>query len=112
MKKKKLPESFRAYFWDVDFDAVEKCDYIFIINRILDYGNTFDIRWLLKHYTKKNIKKVLHNSQNLSRKTANFWADLLDIDKSKVPALKKSYIPPLPLNFFLDPIKCNFSMNI
>ena len=89
-----LPDSFRAYFWDVRFEEieVEKSSY-FIIKRVLDRGNLFDIRWLLKTYGKEEIKKVVMLTKDLSRPTGNFWADLLGIEKTQVPCLQKPYSP-------------------
>ena len=48
-EKIQLPQSFRTYFWDVDFEKLEiKRSAHLIIKRILDRGNFSDIRWLLR----------------------------------------------------------------
>ncbi len=93
MTAKKLPKSFKQYFWDVDFDKVDpqKSDQ-YVIHRLIDRGNDKAIRWLLKHYSKDLIKEVVTNRRGFSPKTANFWALLLNIDARKVVCLQKPYL--------------------
>jgi len=90
----KLPESFRSYFWDVAFDELQihKSAHL-VIKRLLDRGNLSDIRWLVKTYGQDDIKKVVMGTKDLARPTGNFWADILWIDKKKVPCLQKPYFP-------------------
>lgn len=89
---KKLPAFLKQYFWDVDFKQLDFwTDKTFILKRVLDRGNDKAIKWLLKHYTKADIKELVLTTRDLSAKTANFWADLLNIDKRKVPCLQKPY---------------------
>ncbi|MBI2032848.1 MAG: hypothetical protein HYT10_00040 [Candidatus Levybacteria bacterium] len=93
-KKKQVPEFLRAYFWDVDFEDLEVKKHSFlVIKRVLDRGNLSDIRWLIKTYGKDDIKKVVMDTRDLARSTANFWADILGLDKNKVPCLQKPYSP-------------------
>ena len=93
-EKTKPPKSLRPLFWDVVFEelVVEKHAFL-IIKRILDRGSLSDIRWLLKTYGKDEIRKVVMETRDLSRPTGNFWADILDINKNKVPCLQKPYFP-------------------
>ena len=89
---KKLPAFLKQYFWDVNFNKLEVGpDKYFILKRVLDRGNDKALRWVLKHYTKEDIRQLLLTTRDLSAKTANFWADLLDVDKRKVPCLQKPY---------------------
>ena len=90
---KKLPVFLKQYFWDVDFEKVnpEKSAQ-YIIFRLLNKGNDKAIRWLFKTYPKDLIKEVVRERRGFSAKTANFWADLLDIDKRKVVCLQKPYL--------------------
>lgn len=94
MNQKKLPESFRGYFWDVDFDSLTlENTPILILKRIIDRGDTNAIRWMRRYYSKEQIKKLLLLTRDLSQKSANFWADLLGIDHKKVRCLQKPYSP-------------------
>lgn len=89
---KKLPFFLKQYFWDVDFEKLElETSKTFILKRVLDRGNDKALKWLLKHYTKNDIRELLLTTRDLSAKTANFWADLLNIDKRKVVCLQKPY---------------------
>ena len=85
---KKLPKEFKQYFWDVDFEKVnpEKSAQ-YIIFRLLNKGNDKAIRWLFKTYPKDLIKEVVRERRGFSAKTANFWADLLDIEVYNRPIL-------------------------
>ena len=97
MKRKEktlLPESFRPYFWDVRFEDLDAGTHShLIIKRVLDRGNLSDIRWLIKTYGENAIREVVLTTRDLSRPTANFWADILGIDKAKVPCLQTPYSP-------------------
>lgn len=90
---KKLPAFLKQYFWDVDFKEVDKeQNATYIIHRLLDKGNDRVIRWLFKTYNRDLIKEVITKRRGFSAKTANFWADLLDIDKRKVVCLQTPYL--------------------
>jgi|SRR3989344_1032790 len=92
VKSAKIPKSFKQYFWDVDFAKLEFWHAkTFILKRLLDRGDDQAILWVREHYTKEDIKNLLLTTRDLSAKTANFWADLLGIDKRKVACLQKPY---------------------
>lgn len=92
MGTKKIPSFLKKYFWDVDFGKLSfEESKTFILKRVLDRGDDKAIKWLLKHYTKEDIKNLLLVTRDLSAKTANFWADLLSIDHKRVPCLQKPY---------------------
>jgi hypothetical protein len=93
-EKIQVPEFLRSYFWDVKFEelGVEKNAFL-IIKRVLDRGNLHDIRWLVKIYGRDEIKKVVMKTRDLARPTGNFWADMLGLNKRKVPCLQKPYSP-------------------
>lgn len=89
---KKLPIFLKQYFWDVDFNKIDlEKSRTFILKRVLDRGDDKALKWLLKHYTKDDIRQLLLTTQDLSAKTANFWADILNVDHKKVPCLQKPY---------------------
>jgi hypothetical protein len=44
---KRLPEEFRKYFWDVDYDDLSLDKYPkFIAERIMNYGDLDSVKWL------------------------------------------------------------------
>ena len=94
MKKKKLPIFFKPYFWDIDFSTLSLTDNPqFIIKRTLDRGNTKALLWLLNYYPKEKIKDTILTSRDFSQKTANFWADVFNLDRTKILCLQKPYSP-------------------
>lgn len=88
----KLPKFLKQYFWDVDFNSLDfEKSKPFILKRVLDRGDTKALSWLMKHYTKDEIRQLLQFSRDISQKTANFWVDYLEIDPKKIPCLQKPY---------------------
>lgn len=93
-KNAQLPEYLRSYFWDVNFEDLEiKKHTFFVVKRVLDRGNLRDVRWLIKTYGKSSIKAVIIKTKDLARPTGNFWADILGLDKKRIPCLQKPYSP-------------------
>jgi hypothetical protein len=93
-KSANLPEFLKPYFWDVDFEKLElKSDSFFVTKRVIDRGDTTALRFVLKTYGVEMIKQVVLKTRDLSRPTGNFWAEILELDKSTVPCLQKPYSP-------------------
>jgi len=72
--------SFRqSLFWDVDpkkIDAEKNARYI--IERVLDFGNDEEIRWLFEHYPKALLQGVLNDSRgNIHKKSKALWSLVL-----------------------------------
>lgn len=87
-----IPLRFKRYFWDSDFDKIDaKKDSLFIIGRILEYGNREAIIWMIKNFKKAELKQVLLKRRGFSQKSANYWAHIFNIPKNKILCLKKSY---------------------
>jgi hypothetical protein len=87
---KKLPKFLKKYFWNVDFDKLDIEKHRFdVIGRILDYGDEKDIRWMNRHFTINEQIKVLCASGDISPRSANFWALILEVPKKKVKCLQK-----------------------
>ncbi|PIP57775.1 hypothetical protein COX03_01290 [Candidatus Woesebacteria bacterium CG22_combo_CG10-13_8_21_14_all_39_10] len=90
----KLPRKFYRYFWDVDPTKVNLhrgAD--FVVKRILEHGQTADLRWVVNRYGTGAIKQVLFKYRDLSRKTGLFWSHILDIPKDKIKCLQIPYHP-------------------
>lgn len=89
---KPLPRFLKEYFWDVDFNKLDKKTYdFFIIERILEDGDKKAIKWMENNFESSRIKSALYNSKNLSKKSANFWQIIFNIKKDKILCLKKSF---------------------
>lgn len=86
-----LPEFLKEYFWDVKFEELDLEKWrVFILKRIMEYGDDKAVDWMWKNFKKSEIKDALCNYRGYSRKSANFWASVLDIPKQEVLCLKKS----------------------
>jgi hypothetical protein len=71
-----LPESFRKYFWDVDWnDLNQHTDAYqdFILCRIADKGDLEAARWLVCRIPVAYIADVVDCSRTVSEKTRRFW---------------------------------------
>ncbi|MBI3008983.1 MAG: hypothetical protein HYY56_05680 [Candidatus Omnitrophica bacterium] len=87
---KKLPGFLKKYFWDVEFKKIDpNKTKIYVLRRILDYGDEKAVTWMYKNFKKSEIKNALSNFRGYSQKSANYWALILDIPKEEVLCLKK-----------------------
>ncbi|MBU4446376.1 hypothetical protein KJ656_15055 [bacterium] len=76
---KKLPEEFRKYFWDCNFNELSLDKYQkFVVERILNFGDIHSVRYILLNVDKSEIKNIISTSRNLNNKTKNFWKIMLN----------------------------------
>jgi hypothetical protein len=88
----KLPQALKKYFWDVEFEKIDfKNRRVYVLKRILEYGDEKAVAWMWKNFKKRDIKNVLSKYRGFSLKTANFWAFILKIDKENVKCLNTSF---------------------
>ncbi|MEW5768079.1 MAG: hypothetical protein AB1797_10745 [bacterium] len=87
---KKLPEFLNKYFWEVEFKNIDlQKRRVYVLRRILEYGDEQAVAWMWNNFKKSEIKNVLSNFRGYSQKSANYWALILDVPKKKVLCLKK-----------------------
>ena len=87
-----LPPRIKKYFWDADIDQSDfKKHAPYVIERILEYGDESAVRWLFQTFPGSLIKKTLMTRRGFSPQSANFWAFILKVPKSKVLCLKKPF---------------------
>lgn len=87
-----LPSFLKKYFWDVNFDKLDlRKNQLYIIVRLLEYGDIKEIHWLFKNVPQAKIRGAILKSRELSRKTINFWSLFFNLDKTKIRCLEKSY---------------------
>ena len=70
----------QALFWDTDpkkIDLQKNAQYV--IERVLDFGNDKEVKWLWKFYDKKLLKKVVTNSRSLRPKSKALWTLVLKL---------------------------------
>jgi len=88
----KLPYDLKKYFWDVNFTELKpQGKQVYIIKRILEYGDKPAIDWMFKNFKRSEIKNALCNFRGYSQKSANYWAFILNIKKEAVKCLNRSF---------------------
>ncbi len=90
---KNVPSFVEKYLWDVKVDSLDINKHSgFVIERVLEYGDTESFAWLIKTYEKENILDVLKKSKRISPKTGNFYAIYFGIPKSELLCIRKPFI--------------------
>lgn len=80
--KKGVKIKFRPeLFWDVDPKTIDPKKHArYIIERVLDFGNDREVRWLFRRYRPKTIKQVLRQPRvALHDKSKNLWSRVLSL---------------------------------
>lgn len=68
-----MPEEFRCYFWDTEFDKLDlKKNMKYIISRLLSEGDMKAFNWVKENYTREEIIETAKTSRRLNPLTANF----------------------------------------
>ena len=77
MKKTPLKKfKFRqTLFWDVDPKTIDPKKHArYIIERILDFGNDDEVRWMARQYDRRQIKDTFKKSRVLHDKSKALWS--------------------------------------
>ena len=65
-------------FWDVNPKKIDpKKNAQYVIERIADFGNDKEARWVLNHYDKNLLRTVVGKSRCLRSETKKLWNLLL-----------------------------------
>ena len=92
---KNLPKFLHKYFWDVEVENLDiKKNGFYIMERLMDKGSLKALKWLFKHYSKKDLKNVFMKSRNISKFSRAFWAGYLKIYPLKTLCSQKEFLPP------------------
>lgn len=68
----------QSLFWDVDPKTIHPEKHKrYIIERILDFGNDQEVRWMWHYYGKKMIADVVKKSRVLHGQTRSLWTLLV-----------------------------------
>ncbi len=64
----------QALFWDTNPKKIDpKKNAQYIIERILDFGNDKEVRWMWNFYDRALLKKVVYKSRSIHPETKNLW---------------------------------------
>jgi len=85
-----LPPFLRRYFWDTDIHDLDKRkNQIFIVERILEYGDIQAAQWMDQNFSQDLIKKTIMGRRGISPRSANYWALIYNVPRNKVLCLNK-----------------------
>lgn len=80
-----MPEEFKKYFWDTDFEKLNiSKNKRYIISRLYCYGDLKELRWMKATYTEEDIKDVAKNSRNLKPIVANYLRQQYNLKKEEM----------------------------
>jgi len=74
------PGGFRqSLFWDVNPAVIDPDkNAVYVIERILDFGEPDEIRWMWRYYDHGLIARVVKTSRVLLPQSRSFWALMLE----------------------------------
>jgi hypothetical protein len=88
----KIPYGLYAFFWDVKPEKLNPVtDYVYILERLMEYGDDKAFRWIMNTYDDHQRIEVLKKSRKLSRKTATFWSNYYRVPKEEIRCFSKSF---------------------
>jgi hypothetical protein len=74
----RLPEHAYKYFWDINPAELDVSEYPrYVIERLLEYGEIPELRWLFVRFSSEEIVEVLKRTRTLSCKRANSWEEVI-----------------------------------
>jgi len=86
------PDSIKALHWDTPWENLDsKLHSKYIIERILEYGDIDDLKWLFNEYPEDEIKETVKTSKRLSAKTAYFFSKILNIPEETILCIQQPY---------------------
>ena len=66
-----------SLFWDVDPKSINvKKNARYIIERVIDFGNDQEVRWLCRVYPMTLIRKVVKTSRSIHPVSKPLWLEL------------------------------------
>jgi len=68
----------QALFWDVNPGKIEpQKNAQYVIERVLDFGNDKEVKWLWNFYGKSALEKTVRSSRILQPRTKTLWKLIL-----------------------------------
>jgi hypothetical protein len=89
-----IPEHVLKLFWDADKSGIDvKKHSRYIICRVLDYGDSPEVCWLLDTYGEEAVRRVVASNPPLHPKTANYWRKRFGLAADDVLAVRVAEKP-------------------
>ena len=87
------PPSVAQFFCEISWEDRIADEYPFyVVERLIENGNMEAVRWVRKRYGEDFIREVVCRSRKISRKTARYWQQVLEIPEEKVLCLSASWL--------------------
>lgn len=65
-------------FWDTDPKRIDvKKNALYIIERVLDFGNDKEVSWVYHNYDRSQLKEVVNNPRRLRPESKKLWKLIL-----------------------------------
>jgi hypothetical protein len=69
-----IPSNVLKLFWDADKSGIDvRLHARYVICRVLDFGDSAEVRWLFDTYDEDAIKQVVASHPHLHPKSLNYW---------------------------------------
>ncbi len=84
MKKNKIPDEFKIYFWDCKFKDLDiRKHKKFIMERLLNLGSFNTFNWIFRNFKKEEVESFLnlYGKSRLSKNSYNFWKFVININQ-------------------------------
>ena len=80
-----MPAEFKEYFWDTEFEKLDKTkNKRYIISRLYNYGDLKAIKWINDNYSKDDIEDVARNCRDLIPLVANYLRQQYNLKKEEM----------------------------
>lgn len=67
----------QSLFWDTDPTKIDPQKHArYIIERIMDFGDVAEVRWMWKQYPKQLLRSVVQKSRGLHKSSKTLWEKL------------------------------------
>jgi hypothetical protein len=87
-----IPQPVKVLLWDVNPETISLSDSSqFIIERILEYGDLAEIKWMESTFSRKQIIETLMTSKRISSKSGNFFALKYNLEKETLLCLQQPF---------------------
>jgi len=86
-----------SLFWDVDPKTIDLNKHAqYVIERILDFGNDAEVRWLWNYYNHRKIRNVVKKSRGMTDISQSFWEIISGITSGENECRRRRPIHPWP----------------
>jgi len=87
-----IPQSVKLLLWDINPESVDLDKHAtFIIERVIEYGDFPEIKWMEATFTREQLVTTLVQSRRISAKSGNFFAWKYNLNKEILQCLQNPY---------------------